>query len=126
MNVQDGNEHLLKIRKWILYQIVLSFIFVLTVAIVQRNKIDFISAIFATMVVLIPNLTCYIVAYRGDSLKKTSIAIFKQHKQAMVAKFLMNICMFALVFIFFKGCNIVILFIGVFILYLSNLLRLMV
>ncbi len=98
-------------NKVILWEVVLTLIFTLLVAIISKSYNSTISAFLGGVLVLVPTLVYAFFAFKKGVVAYPSVAL-KRHQKAMVFRFLANFILFALVIIFYRQCNFLLLLIG--------------
>lgn len=70
----------------------------------------FISSILGSVIAIIPTFLYVKVAFVNGVINYPENAL-KQHKRAMKLRFLLTLILFALVFVYFRHCNFLLLFI---------------
>ena len=98
-------------HKVILWEVVLTVTFTLLVAIISKNLNSTLSAFLGGFLVFISTLIYSFFAFKRGVVAYPSI-VLKRHQKAMVSRFLANFILFALVIIFYRQCNFLLLLIG--------------
>lgn len=100
-----------KFRYYIGLQLILSIIFCLIVLLLSRNLNIAISAFVGSMIVVITNCSYICIAFSKGLVVEPNLAL-SLHKRAMLTKFVTNLVIFVLVFILYKQCSYLVLFLG--------------
>ncbi len=98
-------------HKVILWEVVLTLIFTLLVAVISKNFNSILSAFLGGVLVFIPTLVYSFFAFKKGVVAYPGV-VLKRHQKAMVFRFLANFILFALVIIFYRQCNFLLLLIG--------------
>jgi F0F1-type ATP synthase assembly protein I len=108
------NLHLILGHKVIRLETALLLMFTLVVAVVSRSCNSALSAFLGGVLVLLPTLIYSCLAFRQGLIAYPNVAL-RRHQKAMVFRFLANFILFALVTIFYRQCNFLLLIIGYFV-----------
>ncbi len=105
------NLQLILGHKVILWEFVLTLVFTLLVAFISKSFNNILSAFLGGVLVFIPTLIYSFFAFK-KGIVAYPVVVLKRHQKAMVFRFLANFILFALVIIFYRQCNFLLLLIG--------------
>lgn len=77
--------------------------------IIMQNRSYFVSALLGCIIAIIPTVVYIKIAFAKGVINYPQKAL-KQHKNAMVLRFLTSLLLFAVVFMCFKHCDFLVLF----------------
>lgn len=104
------NQHIILSHKVIRWELTLAGICTLVVAITTKNFNSTLSAILGGILVLVPTVIYAFIAFRKGVIAYPGVALGR-HQKAMVFRFIINFVLFALVVIFYRQCNFLVLLI---------------
>jgi F0F1-type ATP synthase assembly protein I len=111
--MKANKKNLSSVYNVINLQVMLAIASCLIALILSRSIKDvnvFYSAIIGAFVAIFPSYIYMLVAFKNGAVVQPELAI-KNHKTAFLVKFLLNFILFAVVFIFYKRCNFLVLFV---------------
>ena len=95
-------------------QFCLGLLCVIVVGVITRNYNSMISALTGMGLVMLPTILYAIIAFSKGVVAYPEVALGR-HQKAMVMRFLLNFALFALVLIYYRQCNFLVLFITYFV-----------
>ena len=105
-----NNKHFSSVLKVFRLQIAIGVIVFLLITFVKYNINSSVSALLGLLCALLPTIIYIRVAFVKQILSAENV--LKLHKRAMVFKFISNLILFVLVFLFYKKCDAVALFVA--------------
>ena len=105
------NLQLILKNRVILLEVILTVLVTLVVAIITKNYNNTLSVFLGGVLVMIPTVVYAFLVFRNGVVAYPGVAL-KQHQKAMVFRFLANFILFAIVIIFYRQCNFLLLLLG--------------
>ena len=105
------NLQLILKNRVILLEVILTVLVTLLVAIITKNHNNTLSVFLGGVLVMIPTVVYAFLVFRNGAVAYPGVAL-KQHQKAMVFRFLANFILFAIVIIFYRQCNFLLLLLG--------------
>jgi F0F1-type ATP synthase assembly protein I len=103
------SQYLQEINRIFKLQLSLGGVTIVILAIFTQNIHIVISAILGTLLVVIPAFIYLLMIVRNKWVALPEV-IIKRHKNGLIFKFMVNLLLFALIFNFYKQCNLLSLF----------------
>ena len=103
-----NNKHFSNVLQVLKWQITLGVLAILLICFVKYNINSIASALLGLLCALLPSIIYIKIAFVKRVLSAENV--LRLHKNAMMAKFVTNLVLFALVFLFYKKCDVVALF----------------
>lgn len=104
-----SNQHFIGIKNIVKLQLIFGLSCVIFTAIIIKNFSGVLSAFLGLLLALMPTIAYIKIAFAKGLVDYPSV-VLGRHQKAMLLKFLLNIILFALVFISYKQCNFFALF----------------
>ena len=104
-----NNKNFIAVVQILKWQVVFGITAILLVSAIKHNINSSVSALLGLLCVLLPTIIYIRVAFVKQVLAAENM--LRLHKKAMLLKFVSNLVLFALVFLFYKKCDVMILFI---------------
>jgi ATP synthase protein I len=108
------NKYLQVAGKVVKTELILGLLTSLIIYLVSHKLANLVSALLGTIIAVVPTLVYAKITFAKDAMHPPQI-IFKLHKRAMVARFILTLLLFAIVFKVYKGCNGLVLLLTYFI-----------
>lgn len=104
-------RHLVVVKKVLQLQILLALIASLCTYMVHRNIYDVYSSIIGAIIAIVPTLVYIRIAFK-DGFVTSPVRALSKHQKAFFVRFALNLILFLIVFLFYRNCNFLILFIS--------------
>ncbi len=104
-----NNKNFIAVVQVLKWQVIFGITAILFVSAIKHNVDSSLSALLGLLCVLLPTIIYIRVAFVKQVLAAENV--LKLHKKAMLLKFISNLILFALVFLFYKKCDVIVLFV---------------
>ena len=103
-----NNKNFIAVVQVLKWQVIFGITAILLVSVIKHDINSSFSALLGLLCVLLPTIIYIRVAFVKQVLAAENV--LKLHKKAMLLKFISNLILFALVFLFYKKCDVIVLF----------------
>ena len=107
----NKNQQYSVVANLIKIQLIITILNIIVVSLVFKSLTDVLSVALGSTIVIVSSIVYASIAFSYGLIVIPNIAI-KQHKKAMLTKFLVNFLLFVVVITLYKKCNYLLLFIS--------------